>query len=151
MDTARLLPQAILFACNYNAIRSPMAEGLMRLRFGKQVWVDSCGLRKGAGVDPFAVSVMEELGVDLCKHRPKAFADLDDTSFSMIVTLTPESHHRALEFTRTMAVDVEYWPTMDPSLAQGSRDQRLEEYRAVRDALEKRIAARFQRPMSGAG
>ena len=149
MENSRFLPQAILFACNHNAIRSPMAEALMRLRFGKLVWVDSCGLRKGAEVDPFAVAVMEELGVDLRKHRPKAFADLDDASFDMIVTLSPQAHHRALEFTRTMAVDVEYWPTMDPSLAQGSRDQKLEEYRTVRDALDRRIASRFQRPMTG--
>ena len=151
MESARPLPQAILFACNHNAIRSPMAEALMRLRFGKSVWVDSCGLRKGTEVDPFAVSVMEELGVDLRKHRPKAFADLDDASFDMIVTLAPEAHHRALEFTRTMAVDVEYWPTMDPSLAQGSRDQLLDEYRALREALDRRIATRFQRPLTGAG
>lgn len=143
------MPQAILFACTHNVIRSPMAEALMRLRFGKLVWVDSCGLRKGHEVDPFAVSVMEELGIDLRKHRPKAFADLDDASFDMIVTLSPEAHHRALEFTRTMAVDVEYWPTMDPSLAQGSREQRLDEYRTVRDALERRIATRFQRPFAG--
>ena len=149
MENSRFLPQAILFACNHNAIRSPMAEALMRLRFGKLVWVDSCGLRKGAEVDPFAVAVMEELGVDLRKHRPKAFADLDDASFDMIVTLTPEAHHRALEFTRTMAVDVEYWPTMDPSIIQGAREQRLDEYRAVRDSLDKRIAMRFQRPMTG--
>ncbi len=149
MDATRPLPQAVLFACNYNTIRSPIAEALMRLRFGALVWVDSCGVRATVDADPFVLAVMEELGVDMRKHRAKTFADLDDTSFDMIVTLTPEAHHRALEFTRTMAVDVEYWPTMDPSLAQGSREQRLDEYRAVRDALDTRIAMRFQRPMTG--
>lgn len=149
MEGRRPLPQAVLFACSHNVIRSVMAEAIMRLRFGKQVWVDSCGVRKGAEVDPFTVAVLDELGADVKKHRPKAFADLDDASFDLIITLTPEAHHRALEFTRTMAVDVEYWPTMDPSLAQGSREQRLEEYRAVRDALDKRIAARFERPVAG--
>lgn len=145
----RPLPQAVLFACSHNVIRSVMAEAIMRLRFGKLVWIDSCGARKGEVVDPFTVVALDEIGADVKKHRPKSFADLDDASFDLIITLTPEAHHRALEFTRTMAVDVEYWPTMDPSLAQGSREQRLDEYRAVRDALEKRIATRFERPAHG--
>lgn len=149
MADPRALPQAILVACNHNVVRSVMAAGLFRLRFGNRLWVDSCGVRVGLDPDPFVTAVMEELGVDVSRHRPKAFADLDDASFDMIVTLTPEAHHRALEFTRTMAVDVEYWPTLDPTLAQGSREQRLEEYRAVRTALDRRIAARFERPVSG--
>lgn len=149
MQSTRALPQAVLFACNFNAVRSVMAEHLMRLRFGKLVWVDSCGVRRAEEPDAFVFAAMDELGVDVSKHRAKAFADLDDASFDMIVSLTPEAHHRALEFTRTMAVDVEYWPTMDPTLAMGSREHRLEEYRAVRDALDKRIAARFERPMAG--
>jgi protein-tyrosine-phosphatase len=144
-----MTPQAVLFACNYNAIRSPMAAGLLRLRMGKRIWVDSCGVRSGGVLDPFAVTVMDEVGVDLARHRPKTFADLDDAAFDLIVSLTPEAHHRALEMTRTLAVDVEYWPTFDPSLAQGSREQRLEEFRAVRQALDRRIAARFPRPLSG--
>ena len=90
------------------------------------------------------VSVMDEIGVDLSRHRPKSFEELDDFNFDVIVTLTPEAHHRALELTRTVAADVEYWPTYDPSLTQGSRDQRLEEYRAVRDAIDARIARRFR-------
>jgi protein-tyrosine-phosphatase len=149
MDGKRPLPQAILFACNQNAIRSVIAAGIMRLRFGRQVWVDSCGVRPAEGVDAFTAVVLDELGVDVAKHRPKTFADLDDANFDLIVTLTPEAHHRALEFTRTMAVDVEYWPTLDPSLSQGSREQRLDEYRSVRDALDRRIAQRFERPATG--
>lgn len=136
-------PAAVLFACNLNAIRSPMAVGLMQRRFGGRVWVDSCGVRAGEAVDPFAVSVMDELGVDLSRHRPKRFADLEDSFFDLIVTLSPEAHHTALEFTRASATEVEYWPTFDPSIAQGSRAQRLEEYRAVRDALDRRIDRRF--------
>jgi protein-tyrosine-phosphatase len=92
---------------------------------------------------------MDELGADLTRHRAKTFADLDDSNFDLIVTLTPEAHHRALEFTRTLAADVEYWPTFDPSLAQGSRAQRLDEFRAVRDALSARVLARFGRPSTG--
>lgn len=143
------LPQSVLFVCNLNMIRSPMAQGLMLRRFAKVVWVDSCGVRPGRERDPFMVSVMDELGVDMSKHRPKGFADLDDTNFDLIVTLSPEAHHRALEFTRSMAVDVEYWPTLDPSEATGSRDQRLDEYRAVRTMLDQRIEKRFVRGPMG--
>lgn len=139
------LPHAVLFACHHNTIRSPMAAGLLHRRFGKRIWVDSVGVRVGAEIDPFAAQVMDELGVDLTKHRPKDFDDLEDTSFDLIITLTPEAHHRALEFTRAMACEVEYWPTFDPTIIQGSREQRLDEYRAVRDALDRKIAERFPR------
>ena len=131
-------PSAILFACSFNAIRSPMAEAIGRHLFGRQVHFASAGLRAGE-LDPFAVAVMDEIGIDISKHKPHAFDDLEDTSFDLIVSLSPEAHHRALEFTRTMAIDVVYWPTIDPSAATGSRDQMLDAYRAVRDNLEKRI------------
>jgi protein-tyrosine-phosphatase len=137
------LAHAVLFVCNLNTIRSPMAQGLMERRFAKRIWTRSCGVRPGETVDPFAVTAMDELGVDISRHRPEGFDDLDDMNFDLIITLTPEAHHRALDLTRTIAADVEYWPTYDPSLAQGSREQRLGEYRAVRDALDARIAARF--------
>lgn len=143
------LPQSVLFVCNQNAIRSPMARGLMLRRFAKLVWVDSCGVRADMGADPFMVSVMDEVGVDLSRHRPKTFDDLEDASFDLIVTLSPQAHHRALEFTRTMAVEVEYWPTLDPSGATGPREQRLDEYRQVRTMLDQRIETRFARPLSG--
>jgi len=138
------LPQAVLFACNFNTIRSVMAVGLMQLRFGKQLWVDSCGVRRPTEADPFVGEVMDEVGVDVSRHRPKTFDDLDDLNFEMIITLTPEAHHGALELTRTIAASVEYWPTFDPTLAEGTRQQRLDEYRAVRDAIGARIAQRFR-------
>jgi protein-tyrosine-phosphatase len=126
-----------------NAIRSPMAEGLLKRRFGTRVFVDSCGLRKGDAIDPMAVLVMDELGVDIFKHRPKSFNELEDDSFDLIISLAPQAHHRALEYTRHLAVDVEYWPTLDPSAVEGSREVRMDTYRDVRDALDKRIAQRF--------
>jgi protein-tyrosine-phosphatase len=138
------LPHAVLFSCNLNLIRSVMAKGLLQLRFGKTIWVDSCGARKGEAPDPFMAAVMDEVGIDVSKHRPKSFDELDDLNFDLIVTLTPQAHHRALELTRTVAADVEYWPTYDPSLAQGTRDQIMDEYRVVRDALDRRIAERFK-------
>ena len=120
-----------------------MAEGLLKRRFGSKIFVDSCGLRKADHIDPMAVFVMDELGVDLFKHRPKTFDELDDDSFDLIVSLAPQAHHRALEFTRHLAVAVEYWPTLDPSAVEGSRDVRMDTYRDVRNALDRRISERF--------
>src|SRR5579872_3460850 len=144
-------PLAVLFACGLNAIRSPMAAAMLRQRLGSSIYVASAGVRKGEP-DPFAVAVMEEIGLDISHHKPLTFEELDDLeglNFDLIVTLAPEAHHRALEITRTNAVDVEYWPTPDPSAVEGSRDQRLEAYRAVRDQLLAHIGERFARKRSG--
>jgi protein-tyrosine-phosphatase len=145
-----VLPGAVLFACNYNRVRSPMAAGLMRRLYGAAVFVDSVGLRVPPGgwdpaevADPFTVAVMDELGIDLAAHRTRTFDDLEDESFDLVVSLTPEAHHRAIELTRRRATDVEYWPTLDPTLATGSREAVLDAYREVRDSLESRLLARF--------
>lgn len=139
---SRDLPGAVLFACNMNAIRSPMASALMRHLTNMRVYAKSAGVRMGEN-DPFASEIMDEIGIDISGHEPITLSQLHDTSFDLIVTLTPEAHHQALELTRTMSVDVEYWPTYDPSLASGSRDQILEAYRSCRDQLLQRIKTRF--------
>jgi protein-tyrosine-phosphatase len=142
------VPQAVLFACGLNAVRSPMAAGLFKHLFGSRVYVGSAGVRKGE-LDPFAVAAMEEIGLDISKHRPATFEELEDwegLNFDLIITLSPEAHHKALELTRTLAADVEYWPTVDPTDVEGSRDQRLDAYRAVRDQMLARIKARFAPP-----
>jgi protein-tyrosine-phosphatase len=136
------LPGSVLFACTMNSIRSPMAAGLFGLAHGKRVFVDSVGLR-AAPIDPLAVEVMAELGVDLHAHKSKTFDDLADTSFDVIVTLSPEAQHRAVEMTRIMACDVEYWQTFDPTIVEGSREQQLASYRQVRDYLAARVRDRF--------
>ena len=136
------LPGAILFACTLNAVRSPMAAAIMRHLFGRFVYVESVGARAGE-LDPFAVEAMDEIGIEIGRHRPKRFEDLEDTSFDLIVTLSPEAHHKAMELTRTSAAEVEYWPTQDATAVEGSRQQRLDSYRAVRDDLMRRIEARF--------
>ena len=136
------LPGAILFACTMNAVRSPMAAAIMRHLYGRFVFVESAGARLGE-LDLLAVETMDEIGIEVGKHKPKRFEDLDDVSFDLIVTLSPEAHHKAMELTRVSAAEVEYWPTMDPTVAEGSREQRLEAYRAVRDGLMARIERRF--------
>jgi protein-tyrosine-phosphatase len=135
-------PRAVLFACGMNSVRSPMAAALMKHLFPRGVYVASAGVLKGEP-DPFAAAVMEEIGLDISRHEPRTISDLDDSSFDLVITLSPEAHHAALELTRTMAVDVEYWPTPDPTAMGGSRAQTLDAYRAVRDGLLARIKRRF--------
>lgn len=152
-DVAPRPPGAVLFACNLNRVRSPMAEALLKRLVGDRIFVDSCGLRlprraqddDGADqVDPFVHAVMAEIGCDLSGHQAKTFDDLEDSSFDLVVSLTPEAQHRAVEMARGRAAEIEYWPTFDPTLAEGSREARLAAYREVRDALAARIAARFR-------
>jgi protein-tyrosine-phosphatase len=148
------LPGAVLFACNQNRVRSAMAENLMKLMYGTRVYVDSCGLGLDDDVepDPFAVAVMDELGADLRHHRPKTFEDLeDDGSFDLVVSLTPEAQHRAVEIGRHHAVELAYWPTQDPTLVMGSREAVMDAYREVRDALAARIRERFGKPATFGG
>ena len=128
-----------------------MAAALLRQMLGGSLYVGSAGVRKG-DLDAFAVAVMDELGIDLRGHRPITFEEIDDLdglNFDLIVTLSPEAHHKALELTRTLASDVEYWATADPTAIEGNREQRLDAYRAVRDHLMERIRARFAATTGG--
>jgi protein-tyrosine-phosphatase len=144
------VPQAVLFACGQNSVRSPMAASLLQQMFPQTLYVRSAGVKKGE-LDPFVVAVMAEMGQDVSKHRPMTFEELEDwegMNFDLIITLSPEAHHKALELTRTMAADVEYWPTADPTDTQGNREQKLAAYREVMDGLLARIRKRFARPKS---
>src|SRR5208282_149863 len=144
-------PLAVLFACGLNSVRSPIAAGLFAQMFGRSIYVGSAGVRKGE-LDPFAVAVMAEIGLDISKHKPVTFEEHDEwegLNFDLIITLAPEAHHRALELARTSGVDVEYWPTPDPTGVEGSREQRLDAYREVRDQLLDRIRQRFSRQAAG--
>jgi protein-tyrosine-phosphatase len=139
-------PQAVLFACGWNSVRSPMAAAIFSHLMGRRMYVGSAGVRKHE-LDPFAVAAMDEIGIDIAKHKPLTFEELDEwegLNFDLIVTLAPEAHHKALDLTRTLAADVEYWPTPDPTGVEGSREQRMDAYRAVRDQLTQHIKARFE-------
>ena len=138
-------PHAVLFACGLNSVRSPMAAGLFKQMIGRTSYVASAGVRKDE-LDPFAVAALAEVGIDISRHRPMTFEELEDwegLNFDLIVTLSPEAHHKALELTRTIAAEVEYWPTPDPTAIEGTREQRLSAYREVRDQLTERIKTRF--------
>ncbi len=139
--------QSVLFMCAYNAVRSPMAEALAKHFFGKSIYVQSAAGKRKGELDPFALSVLDEIGIDAHKHKPKTVEELEEwegLNFDLIVSLSPEAHHKALELTRTLAAEVEYWPTPDPTIIQGSREQVLDAYRAVRDGLMQRIKTRLR-------
>ncbi|MGB0695213.1 MAG: arsenate reductase ArsC [Rhodospirillaceae bacterium] len=144
------LPQAVLFCCTMNSVRSPMALGIMKRLHGTRVFVDSVGVRAGE-LDGFVIEVMEEIGIDLTRHNSKTFEDLEDDSFDVVVSLSPEAQHKAVDMVRYMACEVEFWRTFDPSLIEGSRDVRLDAYRAVRDELMGKIRTRFPVPRMSSG
>jgi len=139
------LPGAVLFACTMNSIRSPMAAAILRHFHGREVYVDSVGVRT-KDVDGFAIAVMDEIGIDISAHQAKTFDDLEDSSFDLVISLSPEAQHKAVDLTRYMACEVEFWHTFDPSIAEGSRDERLQAYRQVRDELMERIKTEFPLP-----
>ena len=119
-----------------------MAEGYLKYLHGKRVYVDSVGVRSGE-LDGFAVAAMAEIGIDISNHQAKTFDDLQDTTFDMVISLSPEAQHKAVEMTRTMAIEVVFWNTLDPSVVEGARETMLDAYRQVRDQLIARIHERF--------
>jgi protein-tyrosine-phosphatase len=136
------LPGSVLFACTQNSLRSPMAEALMKYLHGRQIYVQSAGVRP-TEIDPFAVAALDEIGIDLSRHRARSFEDLEDDYFDLVISLSPEAQHRAVELTRRSSCALEFWPVLDPSFTEGSRDVRLDAYRALRDDLLARLTRRF--------
>lgn len=137
------LPSAVLFACTYNAVRSPMAEGILKSLHARRIFVDSVGVRDGGLLDPFAVQVMDEIGIDITRHNPKTFDDLEDESFDQVISLSTQAQHRAVEMTRVMACEAILWNTLDATFVEGSRETRLSAYRQVRDQLTRKIEQAF--------
>jgi protein-tyrosine-phosphatase len=135
-------PRSVLFLCGMNAVRSPTAELLARKILPRDTYVASAGVRRGER-DPFVDTVLAESGLSLGERQPQTLDEMEDDYFDLIITLAPEAHHRALELTRSLAVDVEYWPTPDPTVANGTREQIMGAYRDMRDRLAKRIEDRF--------
>ena len=137
------LPSSVLFACTMNSIRSPIAEGILKFFHGHAIYVDSVGVYS-SNIDEFAVAVMEEIGIDLSNHKGKRFDDLEDTSYDVVISLSPDAHHRAIELTRFMAIELEFWKVIDPTLISGERrETHLNAYRFVRDELIALIKKRF--------
>ena len=145
------LPTSVLFCCDHNAVRSPMAEGMMKQAFGRSIFVQSAGVRHEMEIDGFAIAVCSEIGVELERHRSRSFDEMQEwgddlSSYDLSVALSPASLRLAQEYTRIHAIEVEYWPIMDPTGLGESREEKLESYRQTRDQIRGRIAARFGHP-----
>ena len=137
------LPSAVLFACTMNSIRSPMSEGILKFLHGDRIYIDSVGVRP-VEINGFCLAVMDEIGIDMRRHKGKSFDDLEDSYFDLVIPLSPEAQHSAVEMTRVMACEVEFWNTFDPSLVESEdRETMLDAFRTVRDQLMERIKARF--------
>ncbi|WP_417809305.1 low molecular weight phosphatase family protein [Thioclava sp.] len=145
------LPSSVLFACDHNATRSPMAEGMMKKFYGTDVYVQSVGVKADLEIDGFTIAVMSEIKVDLERHRSRSFTELqewgDDLSaFDLVIALSPASQRQALEFTRFFHLDVEYWPILDPTGIGESRETKLAAYRDTRDQIRNHLIKRFGPP-----
>ncbi|MBV7378935.1 low molecular weight phosphatase family protein [Maritimibacter dapengensis] len=148
------LPQSVLFCCDHNAVRSPMAEGMMKKFYGTEVYVQSAGVKSEMDVDGFSVSVCEEIGVPLVNHKARSFDEMQDwgddlSSYDLIVALSPASQRKVLDLTRYHHLDVEYWPIMDPTGLGTMRDEKLNAYRQARDQIRDRMISRFGVPEQG--
>jgi len=146
------LPHSILFCCDHNAVRSPMAEGLMKQLYGRAAYVQSAGVKNDLEIDGFAIAVCQEVGIELSRHRSRSFEEMqqwgDDLSgFDLVVALSPASQRQALEFTRFFHLDVEYWPIMDPTGIGETREAKLNAYRQARDQIRARMIQRFGEPI----
>ncbi|MEO1018661.1 MAG: arsenate reductase ArsC [Pseudomonadota bacterium] len=140
-----MLPGSVLFACSENALRSPIAEALLKHHHSTRIFVQSVGVRAGE-LDGFACAVMQEIGLDISKHTPKSFEELTDNYFDVVISLSPEAQHRSVELTRNAPIELEYWALPDPSAIEAPRTQRLEAYRELRDGLHTKIRDRFPMP-----
>lgn len=148
MSEAQPLPQSVLFCCDHNSVRSPMAEGMMKQLYGTDTYVQSAGVKGEMEIDGFSIAVCQELDVELSRHRTRSFDQMEEwgddlSSFDLIVALSPASQRRALELTRHSHLEVEYWPILDPTGLGESREEKLKHYREARDQIRARLLERW--------
>jgi protein-tyrosine-phosphatase len=137
-------PSSVLFVCNHNSIRSPMAEAIAKELCGQSIFIDSVGVADEIiDINPFCISALEEIDIDLTQHKPKKIEDLNDYSFDLVVTLSPAAYQRVINFEHLLSAEIENWPTMDPSTTQGNRDLIMESFRELRTLLQKKLAERL--------
>ena len=142
------LPQSILFCCDHNSVRSPMAEGIMKKLYGTGTYVQSVGVINDLEIDGFSIAVCDEIGVELSRHRSRSFDEMerwgdDLSSFDLIVALSPASQRRALELTRLFHLTVEYWPILDPTGIGETREMKLVSYRQTRDQILNKLREKW--------
>ena len=142
------LPSSVLFCCDYNAVRSPMAEGIAKKLLGTSIYIQSAGVKNELDIDGFSIAVCAEIGIELVRHRVRSFAEMEEwgddiSAFELIVALSPAAQRKALEYTRFFALDVVYWPIMDPTGIGTTRQQKLDAYRQTRDQILDKVRERF--------
>lgn len=147
-STYQALPQSVLFCCDHNSVRSPMAEGIMKQLYGTECYIQSVGVKNDLEIDGFSIAVCAELGVELSRHRSRSFDEMEDwgddlSSFDLVLALSPASQRRALDLTRFYHLEVEYWPILDPTGLGDNREARLALYRQARDQIKERLIARW--------
>jgi protein-tyrosine-phosphatase len=151
MKMSEQLPQSVLFCCDHNAVRSPMAEGIMKQFYGTDTYVQSVGVKNDLEIDGFSIAVCQELNVELSRHRSRSFDEMEEwgedlSSFDLVLALSPASQRRALELTRFYHIDVEYWPILDPTGLGETREAKLASYRQARDQIIERLQQRWGDP-----
>ena len=144
----KAFPQSVLFCCDHNAVRSPMAEGIMKKMYGMRCYIQSVGVKNDLEIDGFSIAVCAELGVELSRHRSRSFDEMEDwgddlSSFDLVLALSPASQRRALDLTQFYHLDVEYWPILDPTGLGDTREARMIGYRQARDQIISRLTERF--------
>lgn len=139
---------AILFACNINAVRSAMAEAMVKAAFPGKIFVDSCGVNPGIQ-DGFTTAVMQEIGLNMSLHEPKSFDDLDSGFYDIIISFSPEAHAAAEALTKNMDCATLYWPVDNLANITGSREEMLRSYRYVRDDIRNKLSTYFGKPIAG--
>ena len=145
------LPSSVLFCCDHNAVRSPMAEGIMKKFYGTDTYVQSAGVKNDLEIDGFSIAVCQELGVELSRHRSRSCDEMEEWgddlgAFDLVVALSPASQRRALDLTRIYSLEVEYWPILDPTGLGETREAKLASYRNARDQIVERLVARWGEP-----
>ena len=144
-------PQSVLFCCDHNAVRSPMAEGIMKKLYGMDIYVQSVGVKNDLEIDGFSIAVCAEIGVELSRHRSRSFDEMEQwgddlSSFDLVVALSPASQRRALDLTRYFHLTVEYWPILDPTGLGETREAKLDSYRQARDQIVSKLKERWGDP-----
>ena len=130
------MKKTVLFLCTGNSCRSQMAEGLLRHLAGDRFEVASAGTHP-AGLNPGAVAVMQEIGIDISSHRSKRVDEYMDTRFDYVITVCDRAKETCPVF--PAALSQLHWSFEDPAAAQGSAEERRAVFHRVRDEIAERI------------
>ena len=142
-------PQSVLFCCNYNSVRSPMAEGILKKLIGKKIFVQSVGVFDSLEIDGFTVRVCDEIDIKLNKHRVRSLSEMEQQggfigSFDLVIPFTQESMKEVQKYSTFSSVNIEKWGVEEPLKDENDINQTLGSYRRTRDIILNKIYKRFQ-------